>query len=181
VARDLLGQILVRVDDGRRMSGRIVETEAYRGLRDPASHAYVGRTKRNNLMFGEPGRAYVYLSYGVNWCLNLTTEPVGTPGAVLIRAIEPLEGASLMMKNRGRPGLSHLADGPGKLTQALAIDGGYNSEDLITSDRLFVEAGRREGKVTVGPRIGISKGIRLQWRFLEEHPLAEPITTASQA
>jgi DNA-3-methyladenine glycosylase len=143
VARALLGTVLVRVADSERLAGIIVETEAYRGARDPASHAYRGRTRRNDVMFGEGGHAYVYFSYGSHWCLNVTTEPAGRAGAVLVRAIEPMEGLEKMLRNRGLESDEHLTDGPGKLTQALKIDSALSGEDLVTSDRLFLEEGER--------------------------------------
>jgi DNA-3-methyladenine glycosylase len=101
VAREILGFELVRIVEGKRLSGIIVEAEAYRGNRDPASHAYMGRTKRNEVMFGEAGHAYVYFTYGFHHLLNITTESPGTPGAVLIRALEPREGVGEMARNRG--------------------------------------------------------------------------------
>jgi len=165
VARALLGTVLVRVVDGERLSGTIVETEAYRGARDPASHAYSGRTKRNAVMFGEGGHAYVYFSYGFHWCLNLTTEPAGRAGAVLVRAIEPIEGLERMLRNRGLDSDEHVSDGPGKLTQALRIDSGLNGEDLITSDRLFVEEGGKVEGIESSSRVGIKRGVEFKWRL----------------
>ncbi len=165
VARALLGTVLVRVADGERLSGTIVETEAYRGAKDPASHAYRGKTKRNAVMFGEGGHAYVYFSYGFHWCLNLTTEPVGRPGAVLVRAIEPIEGLEQMLRNRSLVSDEHVTDGPGKLTQALRIDSGLDGEDLVTSDRLFVEEGKRVEGVGSSSRVGIRRGVEFKWRF----------------
>ncbi len=163
VAKELVGCKLVRVIDGERLSGFIVETEAYRGTRDPASHAHRGKTPRNEVMFGEAGHAYVYFIYGFHNCLNITTEPAGMPGAVLVRAIEPLEGASAMEKNRERGGL--VANGPGKLAKAMKIDRSLNGEDLVASERLFLESGRKEPKVTSGTRVGITKGLGYRWRF----------------
>ena len=165
VARALLGAVLVRVVDGERLSGTIVETEAYRGSKDPASHAYRGRTRRNAVMFGEGGHAYVYFSYGFHWCLNLTTEPAGRAGAVLVRAVEPIEGLETMLRNRGLDSDVHVADGPGKLTQALGIDSGLNGEDLITSDRLFVEEGKKVKGIGSSSRVGIRRGVEFKWRF----------------
>jgi DNA-3-methyladenine glycosylase len=168
VAKALLGCVLVRVVDGERLSGRIVETEAYRGSRDPASHAFRGLTGRNRVMFGEAGHSYVYFSYGNHWMLNLTTEKEGVPGAVLIRAIEPIEGIAIMKRRRGLSSVVDLASGPGKLTKAFAIDRGLNGEDLVRSRRLFVEAGKKSGTVAVSSRVGISEGVKLQWRFYLE-------------
>ena len=165
VARDLLGCRLVRVWRGKRLSGTIVETEAYRGRGDPASHAYPGKTARNAVMFGDAGHAYVYLSYGFHYCLNVTTEGPGTPGAVLLRALEPLDGASEMARRRGVKDLRQVADGPGKLTRALRVDRSLNGEDLIDSHRLFVESGPTPGGVRRSERVGISRGTSRKWRF----------------
>ena len=165
VARALLGNLVVHVVDGRRLSGRILEVEAYRGKDDPASHAFKGRTGRNAVMFGEGGHAYIYFSYGSHWCLNVTTERPGAPGAVLIRAVEPVEGVALMRKNRGSPPERSLADGPGKLTRALGIDSTLNGEDMVTSERLFIETGEVPARVGSSPRIGITKGTDREWRF----------------
>ena len=165
VARALLGTVLVRVVDGERLAGTIVETEAYRGAKDPASHAYRGRTKRNAVMFGEGGHAYVYFSYGFHWCLNLTTEPAGRAGAVLVRAVEPVEGLEQMLRNRGLDSDEHLTDGPGKVTRALEIDSALNGEDLVTSDRLFVEKGKRVEGTGTSSRVGIRQGVEFRWRF----------------
>ena len=165
VAEDLLGNLLVRVVEGQRVSGLIVETEAYRGARDPASHAHRGRTKRNEVMFGEGGHAYVYLSYGTNWCLNLTTEPIQRPGAVLVRALEPVEGIPFMMRRRKRDSEEGLTDGPGKLTQAMGIDRTLNGEDVANSRRLFLEGSEGPARVGRSTRVGIRAGTRFRWRF----------------
>jgi DNA-3-methyladenine glycosylase len=165
VAKDLLGCRLVRVDKGRRLSGTIVETEAYRGSGDPASHAYIGKTARNLVMFGEAGHAYVFFAYGFHHCLNVTTEPLGKPGAVLLRAIQPVEGVFEMVRNRGLQARVHIADGPGRLTQALRIDRSFNGEDLVTSRRLFIESGQEPARIGRSTRIGISRGTNRKWRF----------------
>ena len=167
MARDLVGCRLVRITRGRRLSGTIVETEAYRGPRDPASHAYRGMTPRNRVMFGPPGRAYIYFTMGLHYCLNVTTEPQGTPGAVLLRAIEPHEGIYVMSKNRGSVPLVRLTSGPGNLTKALGIDSGLDGEDLVTSDRLFLERGRKPRKILTSTRVGVSAGRSNRWRFFE--------------
>ena len=165
VAKDLLGCKLVRVIENRRLAGIVVETEAYRGRRDPASHAYRGRTRRTDVMFEEAGHAYVYFVYGNNWCLNITTEPKGVPGAVLIRAIAPVEGVGAMVKNRGPRCGVHIADGPGRLTKALAIDGHFNGEDLVASKVLFMERGTRPTRIERSTRVGVSRGGSFLWRF----------------
>ena len=169
VARDLLGRRLVRVVDGERLSGRIVETEAYVGQGDEACHASAGRTKRNASMFGPPGHAYVYFIYGMYYCLNFVTETAGFPAAVLIRALEPLEGVETMRENRD--GRAELTSGPGRLCQALAIDKGLDGADLCADDALlFVEEGVAipDEQVERGPRIGVrgdEKALTIPWRF----------------
>lgn len=176
VARDLLGRVLVRVLDGSRIAGRIVEVEAYIGQDDQACHARFGRTARNAVMFGPPGFAYVYFTYGMHWMLNAVTEPAGQPAAVLIRAIEPLEGQARIAAHRaGRPPREWTA-GPARLTRALRIDGSLNGADL-TDGILFVEAGQPvpDNAVKTGPRIGLYNTPEpwksLPWRFwLEGSP-----------
>lgn len=165
VARRLLGCILVRVVGGGRVAGRIVELEAYCGTDDPAGHAFRGMTQRNAVMFGEPGHAYVYFTMGMHWCLNVTTEKKGTPGAVLVRALEPLEGVGFMIRERGTSTLEELTAGPAKLTKALRIDGRLNGEDLTKSRRLFLERGPRVKRPGVSSRVGISEGTERRWRF----------------
>lgn len=166
VARRLLGKKLVRVIEGKKLSGTIVEVEAYRGSSDPASHAYKGKTARNEVMFGEAGHSYVYFTYGFHHCLNVVTEPAGVSGAVLIRALEPTEGIELMMKNRGMRRITEITNGPGKLTQAMRIDGDLNGEDMVTSRKLYLVSGRSKAFV-IGQsgRIGIKRGAERRWRF----------------
>ncbi len=171
VARNLLGQRLVRVLDGRRLAGRIVETEAYIGEDDLASHASRGRTPRTDPMFGPPGYAYVYFIYGMYYCLNVVTEPEGVPAAVLVRAIEPLEGMEVMRQRRpGQPD-ADLANGPGKLCQALAIDLRLNRSDMVAGSALFIESDDPVDPAWVlqTPRVGV-RGDRLAlerpWRFV---------------
>jgi DNA-3-methyladenine glycosylase len=171
VARDLLGYRLVRVVNGKRLSGFIIETEAYIGQEDRASHAAVGRTDRNAAMWGPPGHAYVYLIYGIHHCLNIVTEETGFPAAVLIRALHPAEGVEVMRQNRAGRADSEVADGPGKLCQALQIDRGFNGADLVTGEQLFVETGRRlaDSSVQATARIGVTgdeKAIAAPWRFV---------------
>ncbi|HEY6283804.1 MAG TPA: DNA-3-methyladenine glycosylase [Nitrososphaerales archaeon] len=165
VARGLLGCRLVRVLDDQRVAGFVVETEAYRGQRDPASHAFRGRTKRNEVMFGRAGHAYVYFTMGAHFCLNITTEHKETPAAVLIRAIEPVEGIGAMMRNRGLDDLNRLADGPGKLAKALGIDRDLDGEDIVRSTRLFLERGTKPKEILASSRVGISAGKSFKWRF----------------
>ena len=167
VARRLLGKHLVRLKGDVKLLGRIVEVEAYRGRDDPASHAYRGRTPRNKPMFGDPGHAYVYFTYGNHYCLNVTTQKRGIAGAVLIRAIEPLSGLNLM--KCFRPGVSelHLTNGPGKLTRALAIDKSLNETDLTRTGHIFIGQSRKAPPVHIGrsARIGITLGKERLWRF----------------
>jgi DNA-3-methyladenine glycosylase len=160
VARDLLGMTLVReTRDGdgrsRRLAGRIVEVEAYDGEDDLACHASRGRTRRTEPMFGEAGHAYVYLVYGMHCCLNVVTGPIGYPAAVLIRAVEPLEGSETMERGRAR---SHqIGAGPGRLTRAFGIDLSLNRADLCVAGPLYIESGRRvPGRLVLrGPRVGV--------------------------
>jgi DNA-3-methyladenine glycosylase len=147
-------------------AGVIVETEAY-DAGDPACHAYVGRTARNEVLFGPPGRAYVYLSYGIHSLLNAVAEPDGSAAAVLIRALEPTDGIERMRARRGRGELDELCSGPGKLTEALGVGLELNGAKLMTPPfeiRAPVGAWARAGTVS-GPRIGITKAVELPWRY----------------
>ena len=165
VAKELIGCRLVRVLDGTRLAGVVVETEAYRGSRDPASHAYRGKTGRNEVMFGPAGIAYVYFTMGAHFCLNVTTEETGVAAAVLIRAVQPTDGTEEMRGNRGVTELTRVASGPGNLTKALGIDRELNGEDMVTSGRLFFEAGEKVSDIGVSSRVGVSAGKSLRWRF----------------
>ncbi|HEX7049170.1 MAG TPA: DNA-3-methyladenine glycosylase [Longimicrobiales bacterium] len=169
VARDLLGAVLVSTLDGRTTAGRIVETEAYVGPHDPASHAAarVGRTARNAAMFGPGGTAYVYRSYGIHWCVNVVTGPEGYPAAVLIRALEPIEGLAVMRERRGgRCADRELARGPGRLAQALGISGAQNGVRL-EGPPLWIRAGPGvdPAMIEAGPRIGIRHAADWPLRF----------------
>ena len=169
VARELLGKYLVVKKDRHLLSGKIVETEAYDGFKDPASHAHRGMTPRNEVMFGSPGHAYVYLTYGMHHCLNLVTEKKGYPAAVLIRAVEPADGIQLMKRRRGRRNLRDLTSGPAKLCQALGVDRRLNGADLL-SDIIFVEdRGEDAGRITRSGRIGVNEGKDKNWRFFIEN------------
>jgi len=180
VARDLLGQRLVRVLNGQRLSGLIAETEAYLGRNDPASHAY-RLTPRSAIMYGPPGRAYVYQIYGRNFCMNAVTERSGEPGAVLLRALFPVEGLDVMRVRRGLPaGEGYIsgpragrlvADGPGKLCQALGINRSLNDTDLTALGELYIEHGTMapDQEIVVTPRIGVRGDAETRnrpWRFL---------------
>jgi len=181
VARDLLGCRLVRRTGGRRLAGVIVEVEAYIGEQDLACHCRAGRTPRTAVMFGKPGAAYVYFTYGLHWLLNVVTEREGFAAAVLIRALEPVEGVDLMMRNRSQTaktlgrqsertarssahssrlsgGLGHLCSGPARLTQALRIVGRHNGVDLCArGGDLWIEAGQPidPRRIRRGPRVGV--------------------------
>ena len=172
VAPELLGKNLVRVVGRRIMVGRIVEVEAYGGKDDPASHAYRGLTRRNAPMFGEPGHAYVYFTYGNHYCLNITTQKPGTPGAVLLRAIQPVEGIGLMRRFRSNVPDGELTNGPGKLTKSLHVDKTLNGQDMTVDGPLFVtDAGEANFEIWRSLRIGVSDGGDQRWRFyIHENP-----------
>jgi DNA-3-methyladenine glycosylase len=168
VARALLGMHLVRILDGVRLSGIISETEAYVGEEDLGCHARSGRTRRNAVMFGAPGFAYVYFTYGIHWMLNAVTEREGYPAAVLIRSIQPLDGVALISSRRA----GGDTNGPAKLTQALGIDSAFNGADLCSPDAgLWIESGvpvDQENMIT-GPRVGLytvpEPWKSIAWRF----------------
>lgn len=166
LARALLGRLLVHDSERGRVIGRIVETEAY-DQTDPASHCFVGRTARNAVMFGPAGFAYVYRSYGIHWCFNVTADLEGHGAAVLVRAVEPVAGAELMARRRRIDSTSRdLARGPGRLTEAIGITDRHNGADL-TSPSLFIAGRRRPAlDVVVTPRVGITKAAEVPWRFL---------------
>jgi DNA-3-methyladenine glycosylase len=172
VARALLGMRLVREQNGVRVSGIIIETEAYRGMEDLGCHAHAGKTRRNEVMFGPPGVAYVYFTYGMHWCLNFVTGSDGFPAAVLIRALEPLEGLELIAERRVGRKREIWCDGPAKLTQAFGIDGRQNGVSVCSRESgLFVEMGElvREETILATPRIGLNNVPEpwrsIQWRF----------------
>ena len=164
VARDVVGRVVVRELDGARLLGRIVEAEAYAPT-DPASHSFRGPTPRNTTMFGPPGHAYVYLSHGIHHCLNLTT---GDAAAVLVRALEPLEGIDEMVRRRGLAEHRLLCAGPGRLCQALGIMLGEDGRDLTRRDGLWLAAGDPAGAVVATPRVGLTVAVDVPWRFVEE-------------
>jgi DNA-3-methyladenine glycosylase len=162
VARNLIGCVVGNCDCG----GVIVETEAYHHS-EPACHAFVGVTARTRVLFGPPGVAYVYRSYGIHACLNAVAEREGVGAAVLIRALEPLYGIELMQARRGLERVESLCSGPGKLTQALGITLDHDGSDLSKGPVLISQpsASCRAVPVTAGPRIGITKAAELPWRF----------------
>jgi DNA-3-methyladenine glycosylase len=173
VARDLIGKVLVHNRRGVLTSGIIVEVEAYIGESDPACHAAPGPTKRNEPLYGRPGHAYVYLNYGVHWLVNAVTEPAGSPAAVLIRALEPLEGIEVMKRRRRRRVSTHeLCKGPGNLTKAMGITHAQNREDLCGAHLYIEDRGLpAPDEISWGPRIGITVGTEREWRaFLRTHP-----------
>jgi len=177
VAQELLGKILIHKTGEGIISGKIVESEAYLGQEDPGSHAYRGITRRNSIMFGPAGKAYIYLVYGNHYCLNVVTEKDGVGGAVLIRALEPKEGIQLMKKHRRIDDpLTRLTNGPGKLTEALGITGSMNGADL-TGNNLFImcqigsrkkESPSKDFSIISTGRIGIRKGRNLPYRYYIE-------------
>jgi DNA-3-methyladenine glycosylase len=176
VARDLIGKVLVHNRRGIRTSGVIVEAEAYIGESDPACHAAPGRTRRNAPLYGAPGHAYVYLNYGIHCLVNVVTEAEGSPAAVLIRALEPLDGIDVMRRRRARAMKGRvvttdrelanpdLCRGPGNLTMAMGISLAENQLDLL-GNRIFLEdRGLKRGRLAWGPRIGIRVGTGQPWR-----------------
>jgi DNA-3-methyladenine glycosylase len=183
VARDLLGLVLVHNRRGVRTGGVIVEVEAYIGESDPACHAAPGPTPRNAPLYGAPGHAYVYLNYGIHCLMNIVTEAQGAPAAVLIRALEPLDGIATMRRRRARAMTrrtrrpvsailtADLCRGPGNLSAAMGITLAENRVDLV-GERLFVEdRGMAVGPIAWGPRIGIRVGTEAPWRaWLQGHP-----------
>jgi DNA-3-methyladenine glycosylase len=179
VARDLIGKALVHETPSGLASGIIVEAEAYIGESDPACHAAPGPTQRNAPLYGPPGIAYVYLNYGIHYLVNAVTEPEGSPAAVLIRALEPLEGEALMRRRRarfaGRSGdefaTADLCRGPGNLTRALGISLRHNRRDLTGSALRIENRGLPAREVAWSRRIGISVGVAPEWRV---HALDSP-------
>ena len=179
VARQLLGTRLIRMIEGTRVAGIITEAEAYIGQEDLGCHAKAGLTKRTAVMFGQPGHAYVYFTYGMHWMLNVVTEPEGFPAAVLLRAFEPTEGLEVIAARRqGKDTL-----GPAKLTQALGVDGRLNGLDLCDPhSELWIEAGQPvdDRAVVTGPRVGLftvpEPWKSIPWRFRISPP-DRPVTS----
>jgi len=173
VARALLGARLVRILDGVRLAGFITETEAYIGETDLACHAKAGRTPRTQVLYGPPGRAYVYFTYGMHWMLNAVTEAEGFPAAVLIRAVDVVEGLDVVETRRAGVARPSWTDGPAKLARAFGINAAQNAIDLTTTIAgLWIEPGRPvpDESVTIGPRVGLYKVPEpwqgMPWRFL---------------
>ncbi len=177
VARELLGKLLVRRDGRKLLAGRIVEAEAYLGAVDPASHAYIGRTPRNAVLFGPAGHAYVYFIYGMYFCTNVSCKPEGDGGGVLLRALEPVLGLEAMADARGielpsEPRLTQLrmiSSGPGRMSQALGITRPRdNGKDFTSrqSDLWIADDGHRPGRIAVTPRIGVKQAVDEPLRFV---------------
>jgi DNA-3-methyladenine glycosylase len=167
LARYLIGKVLVHDIDSRRLSGRIVETEAY-PVGDAAGHAFHGMTRRNRSLFLKRGHAYVYFSYGSSFLMNVTSEAPGVGGGVLLRAVEPLEGIELMAASRGTTRLADLGKGPGRLTKALQIDLRQDGLDLCAAGPLWLAAtAQRTGTVGKSVRIGITRDVNRLLRFYE--------------
>jgi DNA-3-methyladenine glycosylase len=176
VSRQILGKVLVRQEGRRIRAARIVEVEAYLGISDPAAHAAAGKTARNFVLFGPPGHAYIYFIYGNHYCLNISCEPEGKAGSVLVRALEPLAGLELMAEARGIEGdlerLSvrrSLTSGPGRLAEAFDITRERDNDKDVTavkSDLRVVDDGSRPEKIGVTPRIGITKAAQEELRFV---------------
>jgi DNA-3-methyladenine glycosylase len=185
VAKELLGKIIVKQEGKKILSGKIVEVEAYDGSIDEAAHTFIGKTKRNEIMFGEGGYLYVYFTYGAHFCSNVVTGKTGSGTAVLIRAVEPFEGIEEMIKNRyaieEKQNISlllngkekyNLTSGPGKVCQAFAIDKRYYGTDL-TGDNIFLlnQPKVKPAKIVASKRVGIKKSIDLPWRFyIKDNP-----------
>ena len=168
VAPDLLGRVLVRRTAEGLVAGRIVECESYME-EDPASHSFRGPTPRSQVMFGPPGHLYVYFTYGMHYCCNVVTGSEGQGSAVLLRALEPIEGLDLMRERRGVMDERLLCSGPGRLTQAFGIGREENGADLVTGSDLWIGRGTRVAAsgVGIGPRVGISVATESPWRFFE--------------
>ena len=178
VAKDLLGKILVKKDGNSILAGKIVEVEAYDGKIDQAAHTFIGKTKRNQIMFNEGGYFYVYFTYGTHYCCNVVTGKKDHGTAVLIRAIEPVKGVKKMIENRyGRDLLNekerfNLTSGPGKVCQAMGINKSHYGADL-TDDTIFIMDSHKIQKdmIVITKRVGIKKSIELPWRFyIKDNP-----------
>ena len=166
VAKQLLGKTLTKKNRGTELTGIITETEAYRGKDDPASHAAVKKSNRNQVMFGSVGMSYVYFSYGMYFMLNVVAKSKKqNAGAVLIRGIHPQHGIKIMKKNRGVKNMKDISNGPGKLTVAMGITMKHHNKDLTKKSIIYISDGIKPKKIYKKSRIGISKGIEKQWNF----------------
>ncbi len=183
VAKRLIGKVLVRKKGRKVYAGIIVETEAYLGDKDAASHSFNGKTKRNEFMFAEGGIAYIYFIYGNHYCINAVIGKAGVAHAVLIRAVEPFAGLSYMKKNRGMDDIYNLSNGPGKISQAMEIDGILNGASL-QGDEIFIcePEVKRKHKVIRTKRIGITKNAEKLYRFIDsESPFVSRINYPKDA
>ena len=173
IAKDLLGKYIVRKLGKKSLNGKIVEVEAYLGEKDPASHAFRGRTKRNEVMFKEGGHLYVYFTYGMHFCSNVVTESEGVGHAVLLRAVEPVNGVEVMQQLRGSKGAGvNVTNGPAKMCEAFGIQRDQNGTDLTGNEIFLAEGEKIQGsKIGSSTRIGIRNGIDKRWRFfIKENP-----------
>ena len=166
VAKNLLGKKIIRKIGRHEISGIITETEAYRHKDDPASHAFRNITERNKIMFENVGFAYVYFTYGMHFCFNVVAKnPKVAAGAVLIRAIKPEKGITIMQENRGNTNLKNLVNGPAKLAQALAITKEHYGIDITKNSKLHISEGIKSKKIIASPRIGIKEATDKLWNF----------------
>jgi len=166
VAKELLGKTLIRKIGNKKLAGIIIETEAYGGKNDPASHASHKKTERNKVMFDQVGISYVYFTYGMYHCFNIVAKKkTDNAGAVLIRSIKPILGIKHMIRNRKTEEISNLTNGPGKLSQALKITLKQYNQDVTKQSELYVTDGIKPKKITASPRIGISSGTDKMWNF----------------
>ena len=183
VARDLLGCHLVSDREPGRVVLRITEVEAYAGSADAASHAHRGETRRNAAMFGTPGRAYVYFTYGMHWCLNVVADVAGEPAAVLLRGGEVIDGLAIARSRRTLGKDRDLARGPARLAQALGVTGDLNGTDLTSRNavlRLHPGSRADDGEISVGPRVGIRTATELPWRlWINGDPTVTPFRPAA--
>ena len=170
VAESLLGMVLYRRSPEGLVAGRLVEVEAYCGADDPASHAYRRRTPRNSVMFGPPGHLYVYFTYGMHYCANIVTDRDGVAGAVLLRAVEPLEGLEVMAARRGTTDPQLLAKGPARLCQAFGLNKAHNGMDIVGGELWVGEERELSGPILTSLRIGVKPEHDQPWRFFLDGP-----------
>tara|TARA_B100000315_G_C14562843_1_gene581389 strand:+ start:1672 stop:2277 length:606 start_codon:yes stop_codon:yes gene_type:complete len=178
VAQEILGKFIVRSLKNKFLIGKIVEVEAYEGSNDPGSHAYGNVTARNYIMYGPPGFSYVYFIYGIHYCLNIVTEKIGIPGAILVRALEPIHGSDIMKQNRNTSRLTNLTNGPAKLTQALNITSNHNNLNLTCDDELYIcrSINKENFNIANDFRIGVKKENNKPWRyFIESNPFVSVV------
>jgi DNA-3-methyladenine glycosylase len=173
VARELIGKKICRKWGDKTLIGTIVETEAYPGKNDPASHTFIGKTKRNAAMFEEGGISYVYFTYGNHYCFNVVTGSKNRGSGVLVRGVEPIEGIDIMMNNRNTTSIYNLTNGPGKFARAFGINRNLNAADLINGNEIYLLESREEKKIKIAKsiRIGITKNTEKPYRFyMKDNP-----------